>query len=80
VLIKSIRDTKNNIGVFVKSITGQLDKTLAGKVILAYTEDITAGKIFQAWARDRARQLILPRSMNPPSMLFSSYRPKNMNL
>jgi hypothetical protein len=55
VLVKSIGDAGHNVGIFVKSIIAQPDKTLRGKVVLATTDDMTAGEMLQAWARAQGK-------------------------
>jgi hypothetical protein len=55
VRIKSIGDARHNVGIFVKSIIQQPNRTLGGKVVLADTEDITVGEMLQAWARGQGK-------------------------
>jgi len=49
--IRSIGDPKVNIGLFVKAILAQPEKTLGGKYVLAHVEDTNAGEMLQTWAR-----------------------------
>jgi hypothetical protein len=47
--LKTIGDAEANIGVFVKAIIAQPNKTL-GKIVLAHVEDTTVGDMLQTWA------------------------------
>ena len=53
--IKTIGDARTNVGVFVKSILAQPDRTLYGRVVLAYAEETTAGDMLQTWARAQGK-------------------------
>lgn len=45
--LRPIGDAKNNVGIFIKAIIDQPDKTLLGKHVLAHTENITCGEMLQ---------------------------------
>lgn len=53
--IKSIGDTTVNVGIFVKAILAQPDKTLGGRFVLASVEDTTAGNYLQTWAKAQGK-------------------------
>lgn len=46
-------DTAENLGVFVKAILDQPDKTGKGKTVFAYIERTTLGELLQKWAKVR---------------------------
>ena len=46
--VKTIGDARKNVGVFVRAILSNPDKTLHGKFVLAYVEETTAGAMLQA--------------------------------
>ena len=43
-------DASVNVGIFVKSVLRQPQKTLPGKFVLAETDRMTAGEMLEAWA------------------------------
>jgi hypothetical protein len=49
--IKSVGDAKVNIGLFVRAILAQPEKTLGGKFVLAHYDDTTAEGLLQSWAK-----------------------------
>ena len=53
--IKSIGDAEANVGLFVKAILAQPNKTLPGKFVLAQVEETTAGGMLQTWAKAQGK-------------------------
>ena len=54
--VLSIGDARKNVGVFVKAILSQPEKTLNGKFVLAYAEETTAGAMLQTWGKAQDKQ------------------------
>ncbi len=55
--VKTIGDARKNVGVFVKAILSNPDKTLPGKFVLAYVEETTAGAMLQTWGKAQDKQI-----------------------
>ncbi|OCL11810.1 NAD(P)-binding protein [Glonium stellatum] len=55
VSILSIGDARANVGVFVKAILTQPEKTLPAKFVLACVEETTAGDMLQTWAKAQGK-------------------------
>lgn len=53
--IRTIGDAEANIGLFVKAIITQPEKTLPGKFVVAHVEDTTAGDMLQTWAKAQGK-------------------------
>jgi len=53
--IKAIGDAETNIGLFVKAILAEPNKTLPGKFVLAHVEETTAGDMLQTWAKAQGK-------------------------
>lgn len=53
--IKTIGDTIVNVGIFVKAILAQPEKTLGGRFVLASVADTTAGELLQTWAKAQGK-------------------------
>jgi hypothetical protein len=53
-----VGDGTVNVGLFVKSILEQPQKTLPGKIVLAATDDMTAGEIAAAWAQLEGKEAV----------------------
>jgi hypothetical protein len=56
--IMLIGDGTVNVGLFVKSILEQPQKSLPGKFVLAATDDMTAGEIAAAWAQLEGKEAV----------------------
>jgi hypothetical protein len=56
--IKLVGDGAVNVGLFVKSILEQPQKTLPGKFVLAATDDMTAGELAAAWAHLQGKKSV----------------------
>jgi len=52
--VKVVGDAEVNIGIFVKAIIDQPNKTL-GKFVLAHVEDTTTGDMLQTWAKAQGK-------------------------
>jgi hypothetical protein len=55
VSIKTIGDARANVGVFVRAIIEQPEKTRGGKTVLAYAEETTMGEMLQTWAKSQGK-------------------------
>ena len=55
--VKTIGDARKNVGVFVKAILSNPDKTLHGKFVLAYVEETTAGAMLQTWGKAQDKRI-----------------------
>ena len=55
--IKTIGDARKNVGVFVRAILSNPDRTLHGKFVLAYTEETTAGAMLQTWGKAQDKKI-----------------------
>jgi hypothetical protein len=53
--ILSIGDVRTNVGIFVKAILAQSEKTRNGHSVLAYAEETTAGDLLQSWAKAQGK-------------------------
>lgn len=53
--ITSIGDARVNVGLFVKAILTQPEKTLPGKFVMAHVEETTAGDMLQTWAKAQGK-------------------------
>ncbi|UKZ76897.1 hypothetical protein TrVFT333_004612 [Trichoderma virens FT-333] len=53
--LRPIGDAKNNVGIFIKAIIDQPNKTLPRKHVLAHTENITCGEMLQLWAEAQGK-------------------------
>ncbi|KAL7800677.1 hypothetical protein V8C43DRAFT_313308 [Trichoderma afarasin] len=53
--LRPIGDAKNNVGIFIKAIIDQPNKTLPGKHVLAHTENITCGEMLQLWGEAQGK-------------------------
>ncbi|KAN0106868.1 NAD(P)-binding protein [Hyaloscypha variabilis] len=56
--IKMVGDGAVNVGLFVKSILEQPQKTLPSKFVLAATDDMTAGELAAAWAHLQGKESV----------------------
>jgi len=56
--IKLVGDGAVNVGLFVKSILEQPQKTLPGKFVLAATDGMTAGEPAAAWAHLQGKESV----------------------
>ena len=56
--VKTIGDVGANLGLFVKAILAQPERTLPGRFVLANTEDTTAGDLLQAWAAAQGKKAV----------------------
>jgi hypothetical protein len=56
--IKLVGDETVNVGIFVKSILDQPQRTLPGKFVLAATDDMTAGELIEAWAHLEGKEVV----------------------
>jgi len=54
--ILSIGDARTNIGIFVRAILAQPQKTRGGKTVLGYSDKTTAGEMLQTWAKAQGKQ------------------------
>lgn len=52
-------DTSANVGLFVKAILVQPEKTLPGKFVLSAVEDLTAGEAVEAWTAGQGKKGVL---------------------
>ncbi|KAK5120686.1 hypothetical protein LTR85_006044 [Meristemomyces frigidus] len=52
-------DASVNVGLFVKAILDQPQKTLPGKFVLAASETMTAGEVVEAWAAAQGKKGLL---------------------
>ncbi|KAF7556430.1 hypothetical protein G7Z17_g1404 [Cylindrodendrum hubeiense] len=55
--ILAIGDTRVNAGPFVSAILSQPEKTLNGKIVLAYTEKTTMGELLDIWGKTQGKQV-----------------------
>ena len=55
--VMTIGDAQKNVGVFVRAILSNPDKTLHGKFVLAYVEETTAGAMLQTWGKAQDKQV-----------------------
>lgn len=55
VSMKSIGDAGVNVGLFVKAIVAQPEKT-RGKFVLAHVEDLTTGEFLASWSKGQGKQ------------------------
>ncbi|KAK4060786.1 uncharacterized protein Triagg1_10629 [Trichoderma aggressivum f. europaeum] len=53
--LRPIGDAKNNVGIFIKAIIDQPNKTLPGKHVLAHTENTTCGEMLQLWGEAQGK-------------------------
>jgi hypothetical protein len=51
----TIGDAEANIGLFVKAIIAEPEKTLPGKFVLAHVEETTVGDMLQTWAKAQGK-------------------------
>jgi hypothetical protein len=56
--IKLIADGTTNVGLFVKSILDQPEKTLPGRFVLAATGDMTAAELTATWAHLQGKEAV----------------------
>jgi len=64
--IASVGDAHTNIGIFVKAILANPQKTLPGRFVLAKAEDTTIGELLQRWAKvtgNKADYVQVPREV-----------------
>ena len=54
--VRTIGDAEANVGLFVKAIIAQPDKTLGGKFVVAHVEDTTVGDMLQTWAKAQGKR------------------------
>lgn len=54
--VMTVGDARKNVGVFVRAILSNLDKTLHGKFVLAYVEETTAGAMLETWGKVQGKQ------------------------
>lgn len=54
-----VGDTSVNVGLFVKAILDQPEKTLPGKFVLAAVDQMTAGEIVDAWAAPQHKKGVM---------------------
>ena len=54
--MKVIGDPRVNVGLFVKAILEQPEKTLPGRTVLAATDDMTAGELLSTWAKVHGKE------------------------
>jgi uncharacterized protein YbjT (DUF2867 family) len=59
--IKTIGDSRANVGHFVKAALDQPSRTQGGKVVLAHAEDTTVGEMLQTWAKVKGKTAQLVR-------------------
>ena len=57
VLVNTIGDARKNVGLFIRTILSNPDKTLHGKFVLAYVEETTAGEMLQTWGTAQDKQV-----------------------
>ncbi|KAL7952562.1 hypothetical protein V8C34DRAFT_322905 [Trichoderma compactum] len=53
--LRPISDAENNVGIFIKAIIDQHNKTLPGKHMLVHTENITCGEMLHLWAEAQGK-------------------------
>jgi hypothetical protein len=53
--IMSIGDARTNVGMFVRAIIEQPEKSIGGKFVLAYAEETTMGEMLQTWAKSQGK-------------------------
>jgi len=53
--ILSIGDARTNVGLFVRAIVEQPEKTIGGKFVLAYAAETTMGEMLQTWAKSQGK-------------------------
>jgi hypothetical protein len=56
--IKLVGDGTVNVGLFVKSILKQPQKTLPGNFVLAAADEMTAGELMAAWAQLEGKEAV----------------------
>lgn len=49
-------DTRHNVGLFVKAILQQPEKTLPGRFVLVATDTMTAGEVLNLWATAQGKE------------------------
>jgi uncharacterized protein YbjT (DUF2867 family) len=54
--ILSVGDVRTNVGIFVKAILANPEKTRDGTFVLAYAEETNAGDMLQTWAKAQGKK------------------------